>query len=198
MDKTNKHLDNLKDAVRQSLLRKRDDDSVEIIDLDVIRCANMFIKSDFNKIEVLLFVISTVIEMEGLRLALESNINFKDSFDKLIASVREAEKAEDDFSKLAISSIHNLGSSVTELRKQLEQKPSEMARAGGKGRKKKYDPLVQRAIELYEAKNWHSARQAARYMESELVEMGKNIGVPLTGEQPWETIQKWILKYAKK
>ena len=172
MDKTNKHLDNLKDAVRQSLLRKIDDDSVEIIDLDVIRCANIFIKSDFNKI--------------------------KDSFDKLMASVREAEKAEDDFSKLAISSIHNLGSSVTELRKQLEQKPSEMARAGGKGRKKKYDPLVQRAIELYEAKNWHSARQAARYMESEIVEMGKNIGVPLTGEQPWETIQKWILKYAKK
>ncbi|MFJ5331691.1 hypothetical protein [Pectobacterium versatile] len=198
MSTTNKHLENLKEAVRKSLIKKIANNDAEIIDLDVIRCAGKFINSNFNKEDILFFVISTVIEMEGLRLSLESSVNFKDSFDKLMTSVREAEKAEDNFSKQAIDSIYTLGDFVSELRGQLDQKSTEMARSGGKGRQKKYEPLVQRTIELYDTKNWQSARQAARSIESEIIEMGKSIGVPLTGEQPWETIQKWILKYSKK
>lgn len=195
-DLNNKLFNEFKLSVADSIRKKADNDNLSILNLDVMNKAKQL--SALKPKEIFSALIETVVELEATKLALSAATRVSDASQKLTEQYRETDVAIDEFNDVALSSVYTMSDLVQSLGNDLKTAPNRLARAGGKGRAQKYDVLKKRVLELYEAKKWNSAREAAQKIEAEIVEFSKQSGVPLSGSQPWETIHKWILKHIKK
>ena len=69
---------------------------------------------------------------------------------------------------------------------------TEMARKGGEGKKAKYQPLKELAIQLVSEGNFKSRRNAAISVTQKVIEHGRRIGIPLSEDQATQTITGWL------
>lgn len=191
-----KLLDEFKLAVADSIKRKANNESLSILNLEVMAKAKHL--SALNSKEIFSALVETVVELEATKIALSASTLATDASQELIKKYRETDAAVDELNELAVSGVYAMGALAQDLGKELEKAPHRLASSGGKGKSQKYDVLKNRVFELYEAKKWNSPREAAQKIEAEIISLSEQAGVPLAGSQPWETIHKWILKHIKK
>lgn len=187
-------LEDFKKSIKQSMLERIDNPNLSIFNLDVLAKAK---KLSNNPVDLLSMLVNTVAELEMLKFQLSSMSSLLEAQKRVIEAHKGAEIAEDEFSNVAMEAIYTLGEGLKEAGTELKEAPQKLASAGGKGRSKKYDALKQRVIERYEAKRWKSPRDAAISMEPEIVELSKQLGIPLSDRQAWERIYKWLLRHLK-
>jgi len=192
--KIREELEEFKKSIRQSMLERIDNPKLSIFNIDVlVKAKNL----SHDPIDLLSMLINTAAELEMLKFQLSSMSDLLDAKENLLKVYRDSEVVEDEFSNIAMASVYELGEAVGKLRDELDSAPQKLARAGGKGRSKRYDALKQRVYELYEAKRWKSPRDAAIAMEPEIIELSKKLGIPLSDRQAWERIYKWLLSNLK-
>ncbi len=193
-----KAFEDLKSAIGRSISDRYKNEQLSIINFDVINKISNFSELGMDSKDLLSMLIEVIVELEAAKLAVDASQRLSVNFDAFIKTNHEAEKAADGLIGVATEGLYSLGEVTKTLRVALDSQPKELASKGGKGKKKKYEVLFQRSIELYESREWKSKRAAARAIESEIIALSAQVGVRLAGDQEWETIYNWIRKHTKR
>jgi len=94
--------------------------------------------------------------------------------------------------------MRNLLELVCEIRRALDREAgASLAQRRQRARWEKRTPVHAKAIELYERRKWHSARQARDAILPDVLKMAEKIGFQLTKGRAEVTIYEWLLAHEK-